>query len=114
MQRFYYDNLFSRQSEVLDHSRTPCTNPKDFVPLTKDKVYVFYIRMNSIYDFTTWKNVANCLKIWDLDPRGFHKSLWRLWLSDNHVLIVGCPASPHCIHKPSSVRPIYIPKKEKS
>nr|XP_058945597.1 protein O-linked-mannose beta-1,2-N-acetylglucosaminyltransferase 1-like [Pocillopora verrucosa] len=103
-----------RKAVVLDHSRTPCTNPNDFIPLTKNKIYVFYIRMDSINDFTTWSNVANCLKIWDLDPRGFHKRLWRLWLKDNHVLIVGCPVSPYCNYKPSRLQPIHIPKKKKS
>ena len=108
---FSSDFLFFRGAEILDHSKTPCTNPEDFVPSsTEDKIYAFYIRMDNIYDFTTWNNVAKCFKIWDLDPRGFHKSLWRLWFNRNHVLIVGCPASPHCIHKPSSLRPIYIPK----
>lgn len=102
--------FFSRGAEILDHSKTPCTNPDDFVPSTEDKIYTFYIRMDNVYDFTTWKNVAKCLKIWDLDPRGYHKSLWRLWFNGNHILIVGCPASPHCIHKPSSLQPIYIPK----
>ena len=101
---------FFRGAKILDHSKTPCTNPEDFVPFTEDKIYAFYIRMDNIYDFTTWYNVAKCFKIWDLDPRGFHKSLWRLWFNGNHVLIVGCPASPHCIHKPSSLQPIYIPK----
>ncbi|KAJ7354813.1 hypothetical protein OS493_029819 [Desmophyllum pertusum] len=98
-----------RGAEILDHSITPCTNPKDFVPFTNDKIYAFFIRMDNSYDFTSWYNVASCLKIWDLDPRGYHKSVWRLWLNGNHVLIVGCPASPHCIHKSNSLRPIYIP-----
>ena len=96
----------------MNHSKTPCTNKKDFVPSTKDKTYVFYIRMNHGSDWTTWYNVARCLKVWDLDARGFHKSLWRMWLNENHVLIVGCPASPHCVHKPSSIDPMYIQKQE--
>lgn len=111
---FFLFLIFFREAVVLDHSRTPCKNPNDFIPLTKNKIYVFYIRMDSINDFTTWSNVANCLKIWDLDPRGFHKRLWRLWLKDNHVLIVGCPVSPYCNYKPSRLQPIHIPKKKKS
>ena len=111
---FFLFLIFFRKAVVLDHSRTPCTNPNDFIPLTKNKIYVFYIRMDSINDFTTWSNVANCLKIWDLDPRGFHKRLWRLWLKDNHVLIVGCPVSPYCNYKPSRLQPIHITKKKKS
>ena len=100
-----------REAEVLDHSKNPCTNRNDFVPSTKDKTYIFYIRMDHASDWITWFNIARCLKIWDLDARGFHKSLWRLWLNESHVLIVGCPASPHCAHKSSDVIPIDIQNK---
>ncbi|CAH3155683.1 unnamed protein product, partial [Porites evermanni] len=57
------------QAELLDHSRTPCTNPKDFVPDTQNKIYLFYIRMDRPNDYTTWINVARCFRIWDLDAR---------------------------------------------
>lgn len=106
---FFY---LASQAEVLDHSRTPCTNPKDFIPDTKDKIYVFYIRMEHPKDYTTWINVARCFRIWDLEARGFHKSLWRMWIKGNHVLYVGCPASPYCSHKPTNVEAIYMPNKE--
>ncbi|XP_015775820.1 PREDICTED: protein O-linked-mannose beta-1,2-N-acetylglucosaminyltransferase 1-like [Acropora digitifera] len=102
-----------RQAEVLDHSKTPCSNRKDFVPFTKNKTYVLYIRMDHGSDWITWQNVARCLKIWDLDPRGYHKSLWRMWFNENHVLIVGCPASPHCGHKPAEITPVSIQNEEK-
>ncbi|XP_067020094.1 protein O-linked-mannose beta-1,2-N-acetylglucosaminyltransferase 1-like isoform X1 [Acropora muricata] len=102
-----------RQAEVLDHSKTPCSNRKDFVPFTKNKTYVLYIRMDHRSDWITWQNVARCLKIWDLDPRGYHKSLWRMWFNENHVLIVGCPASPYCGHKPAEITPVSIQNEEK-
>ncbi|XP_028393011.1 protein O-linked-mannose beta-1,2-N-acetylglucosaminyltransferase 1-like [Dendronephthya gigantea] len=98
-------------AEPLDHSKNPCTNEKDFIPDTSGKTYVFYIEMKHASDWTTWNNIARCLHIWDLDVRGFHKSMWRLWLKGNHVLIVGTPASPYAKHKPESVKPIFIPKK---
>jgi len=100
------------QAELLNHSRTPCTNPKDFVPDTKNKIYLFYIRMDHPKDYTTWINVARCFRLWDLDTRGFHKSLWRMWVKGNHVLYMGCPASPYCSHKPTDLQPIYMPNKE--
>lgn len=98
-------------SKVLDHSKNLCAN-EDFVPELKGQNFVFYIKMDHGTDWGTWKEIAKCLKIWDLDVRGFHKSMWRLWIKGNHVLIVGCPASPYCSHKPSDVTPIFIPKKE--
>ena len=105
-------SLFSSTAEVLDHSVTPCSNPKDFVPFTKDRTYALYIRMDNKFDFTTWNNVARCMKIWDLDARGFHNSLWRMWFNGNHILIVGYPASPYSTHKPSNIEPVYMSKKE--
>ena len=110
---FLFNFHFVRQAEVLDHSKTPCSNRKDFVPFTKNKTYVLYIRMDHGSDWITWQNVARCLKIWDLDPRGYHKSLWRMWFNENHVLIVGCPASPYCGHKPAEITPVSIQNEEK-
>ncbi|XP_046860055.1 protein O-linked-mannose beta-1,2-N-acetylglucosaminyltransferase 1-like [Xenia sp. Carnegie-2017] len=101
-------------AEPLDHSKNPCKNEKDFVPETSDKTYIFYIEMKHANDWTTWNNIARCLRIWDLDARGFHKSMWRLWLKGNHVLIVGSPASPYAKHKPINVKPIFIPKKSET
>lgn len=98
-------------SKTLDHSKNLCAN-EDFVPDEKGQNFVFYIKMDHPTDWVTWKGLANCLKIWDLDVRGFHKSMWRLWIKGNHVLIVGCPASPYCSHKPADVTPIFIAKKE--
>jgi beta-1,2-N-acetylglucosaminyltransferase len=102
---------YSSIAEPLDHSKDPCKNEKDFIPDTTGKTYVFYIEMKHPSDWTTWNNIARCLHIWDLDVRGFHKSMWRLWLKGNHVLIVGAPASPYAKHKPENVQPIFIPKK---
>ena len=36
-----------------------------------------------------------CLHIWDLDVRGNHRGLWRLFRKRNHFLVVGVPASPY-------------------
>ena len=99
-------------AEILDHKKNPCSNPHDFVPDTKDKTYVFYIQMQRVDDWTTWQNIARCFSLWDLDVRGFHKDMWRFWIKKNHILVVGCPASPYCYHKPSDLEPIYLPEKE--
>ena len=96
---------------ILDHSKNPCKNKKDFIPDTTGKTYVFYIKMKDNEDWLTWKNVAKCLKIYDKDPRGYHKSMWRMWLKGNHVLIVGSPASPYAKHKPNDVIPISMQRR---
>lgn len=108
MKVLFYD--FST-AKVLDHNKTPCGNA-DFIPDTKKKTYVFYIKMDHPTDWTTWNSISKCFHLWDLDVRGFHKSMWRIWLKGNHILIVGHPASPYSKHKPSNVTPIFIPKKE--
>ncbi|XP_010225969.1 PREDICTED: protein O-linked-mannose beta-1,2-N-acetylglucosaminyltransferase 1 [Tinamus guttatus] len=100
------------EAEVLDHSKNPCED--SFVPDTEGKVYVMFIRMEQEADFTTWTQLAKCLHIWDLDVRGNHKGLWRLFRKKNHFLVVGVPASPYSSKKPPSVTPIYMepPAKE--
>lgn len=39
--------------------------------------------------------LPQCLRIWDLDVRGNHRGLWRLFRKKNHFLVVGVPASPY-------------------
>ncbi len=91
---------------VVDHSKSPCE--ENFIPETRDEVYVMFIKMNSARDYSTWLQVAKCFKIWDLDPRGYHKSLWRFFMKGNQLLVVGVPHSPYSSFKPSHVTPIYL------
>uniref|UniRef100_A0A8D0GUB0 Protein O-linked-mannose beta-1,2-N-acetylglucosaminyltransferase n=1 Tax=Sphenodon punctatus TaxID=8508 RepID=A0A8D0GUB0_SPHPU len=94
------------EAQVLDHNKNPCED--SFVPDTEGKVYVMYVKMEQEADFTTWTQLAKCLHVWDLDVRGNHKGLWRLFRKKNHFLVVGVPASPYSFKKPSSVTPIYM------
>ncbi|RWS31306.1 hypothetical protein B4U80_07268 [Leptotrombidium deliense] len=91
---------------ILDHSKSPCD--QDFIPDTVGKVYIAFIKMDDSKDYKTWLQVAKCFKIWDLDPRGYHKSLWRFFLKRNHILVVGVPSSPYSVFKPSHITPIYL------
>lgn len=36
-----------------------------------------------------------CLHVWDLDVRGYHRGLWRLFRKRNQVLVVAVPVSPY-------------------
>lgn len=98
--------MLIKDAKVLNHTRPPCDD--DFIPNTKDDLYVMYINMTSDKDYTTWKHLAKCFHLWDLDVRGFHKSMWRLFLKTNHILIIGTPASPYSEYKPANVLPIYL------
>ncbi|XP_053435713.1 protein O-linked-mannose beta-1,2-N-acetylglucosaminyltransferase 1-like [Nycticebus coucang] len=93
------------EAEVLDHSRNPCED--SFLPDTEGHTYVAFIQMEKD-DFTTWIQLAKCLHIWDLDVRGNHRGLWRLFRKRNHFLVVGVPASPYSVKKPPSVTPIFL------
>jgi len=107
------ENLLSK-AKTLDVSQISCLKIKDLIPDTQDGLtYVFYIRMDGIADFITWKHLATCLRMWDLDARGFHNSMWRFWLKKHHVIVVGCPASKYCTHKPDNLESLYIPEKVK-
>nr|XP_028690029.1 protein O-linked-mannose beta-1,2-N-acetylglucosaminyltransferase 1 isoform X2 [Macaca mulatta] len=101
------------EAEVLDHSKNPCED--SFLPDTEGHTYVAFIRMEKDDDFTTWTQLAKCLHIWDLDVRGNHRGLWRLFRKKNHFLVVGVPSSPYSVKKPPSVTPIFLeppPKEE--
>jgi len=101
------------EAEVLDHSKNPCED--SFLPDAEGHTYVAFIRMEKDDDFTTWTQLAKCLHIWDLDVRGNHRGLWRLFRKKNHFLVVGVPASPYSVKKPPSITPIFLeppPKEE--
>uniref|UniRef100_A0A8C5D5D6 Protein O-linked-mannose beta-1,2-N-acetylglucosaminyltransferase n=1 Tax=Gouania willdenowi TaxID=441366 RepID=A0A8C5D5D6_GOUWI len=82
-----------REAEVLDHSKNPCED--SFVPDSEGKSYVMFIRMETETDTSTWTELAKCLHVWDLDVRGNHKGLWRLFRRKNHILVVAVPISPY-------------------
>ncbi|XP_055077170.1 protein O-linked-mannose beta-1,2-N-acetylglucosaminyltransferase 1 isoform X1 [Periophthalmus magnuspinnatus] len=102
-----------REAEVLDHSKDPCDD--SFVPDSEGKTFVMFIRMDTETDTGTWTELAKCLHVWDLDVRGNHLGLWRLFRKKNHILVVATPLSPYSWRKPSSVKPIHLeppPKEE--
>jgi beta-1,2-N-acetylglucosaminyltransferase len=68
------------------------------------------MKMKRWDDSRNWQNAARCFKIWDMDVRGYHKSLFRFWIKGNHVMVIGCPDSPYCELKPSHVTPVDIHK----
>ncbi|ELU12459.1 hypothetical protein CAPTEDRAFT_154180 [Capitella teleta] len=96
---------------VLDHSKSPCD--EIFIPETKGETYVMYISMKHATDYETWKQIAKCFHIWDLDVRGVHKAMWRLFMKSNHLMVVGVPASPYSHYKPEGVQPIEMEEKSK-
>ncbi|XP_054161099.1 protein O-linked-mannose beta-1,2-N-acetylglucosaminyltransferase 1-like [Oppia nitens] len=106
-EQMIYDMI--RKAVVVDHSKSPCES--SFIPSSTTKggqVYVVFIKMLSSKDYSSWLSLAKCLQIWDLDPRGYHKSMWRLHYNDNHILVIGVPNSPYSKFKPSRLTPIYF------
>ena len=70
--------------------------------------FVIYIQMAHSRDFESWLALAKCLKIWDLDPRGYHKGVWRLHFDGFPLIVVGSPHSPFSVFKPSHVQLIVF------
>nr|CAD7424244.1 unnamed protein product [Timema monikensis] len=64
--------------------------------------------MDDPKDFVTWLQVAKCFKIWDLDARGYHKSMWRMHMMESEMLVIGVPNSEYAKYKPSNITPIYL------
>ncbi|KAG9350982.1 hypothetical protein JZ751_024871 [Albula glossodonta] len=102
-----------REAELLDHTKNPCED--SFIPDSEGKTYIMYIKMDQETDTATWTELAKCLHVWDLDVRGNHKGLWRLFRKKNHILVVAVPISPYSVKKPAHVTPIHLeppPKEE--
>lgn len=96
-------SLISTATVLDTGSRSPCQ--EDFIPDVQGRVFVLYVQMENGRDTSTWLSVAKCLKMWDLDARGAHKSMWRFHLKGNAVLVVGVPHSPYSRWKADGVVP---------
>ncbi|PSN55689.1 Protein O-linked-mannose beta-1 [Blattella germanica] len=102
-----------KHGTFLDHSKSPCE--ENFIPDKKGEVIILFIKMEEPRDSTTWLQVAKCFKIWDLDSRGFHKSMWRLHMKGSELLVIGVPNSEYAKYKPSYITPIDLePQKKKT
>lgn len=83
------------------------TNHKIDVPNDK-RQFVIYIEMIDKQDYSNWLKLANCWRIWDLDARGQHNSMWRLFLNTRPTFVVGSPASPYSRFKPLHLQPFRL------
>ena len=101
---------------MVINNKTKCTNKDDFKVHDEDEKgddsFVLYIEQKFQRDYDTWLNIAKCLKIWDLDVRGFHKQAWRVWANGYQLTVVGSN-SPYFKHKPDHIKPVYFPKIKK-
>lgn len=50
--------------------------------------------------------------MWDLDFRGFYRSMWRFWIKKNYILVVGCFVFVYCMKKLKNLNLIYFLNKE--
>ncbi|XP_037799344.1 protein O-linked-mannose beta-1,2-N-acetylglucosaminyltransferase 1-like [Penaeus monodon] len=109
-----YEELITgmlRRGTVLDHSRSPCEDT--FIPDTTGHTYLLFIHMEHHKDYSTWLQVAKCLRIWDLDSRGYHHGMWRLNMKSNPLLIIGVPFSQYSKFKPPDLKPLRMEAKDK-
>ena len=83
------------QANVLKNSEeSPCE--EKFWPKSNGNTgNILFISMSHSKDFTSWLALAKCLRVWDLDARGYHKGLWRLHYNQTPLFIVGVPFSPY-------------------
>lgn len=102
----HLDNLFPPRPPPV-----PAVVPKNSSPLDDPhRPRVLFISMKDATDWETWNSISKCLKIWDLDVRGVHKSSWRLLLKSTPFFVVGVPASPYAVYKPDNITPLFIPR----
>eukprot|EP00055_Hartaetosiga_balthica_P010437 m.44457 g.44457 ORF g.44457 m.44457 type:complete len:716 (+) comp7171_c0_seq2:129-2276(+) len=110
LDEYILDALVLNEAYVIEKSDSnPCgvSIPKATPPSTK---FVLYMKMDHHDDFETWKHLAKCWKLWDLDVRGFHKGVWRFYLEERPMVVVGTPFSPFSHHKPKHITPLLIHK----
>eukprot|EP01137_Pigoraptor_chileana_P027764 Opistho-2@10714 len=69
---------------------------------------VVYFHQAKPGDYKPWLKITKCLKMWDLDVRGFHKNTFRFYAKGAHVIAVGSN-SPYFVHKPSGLTPLRVP-----
>lgn len=65
--------LFSATTRDMPHHLTVGDRCCSFIPPTQKETYVLYIKQTHETDYDTWLSLAKCWKIWDLEPRGYHK-----------------------------------------
>ena len=112
LKRPAYEEEMHRQikgANVLSTQLSPC-DPK--FKAKKNTSNVLFIRMNGKKDFQTWLQVAKCLKVWDLDARGFHRGMWRVvYKKVAPLFIVGVPFSDYSwvdYQSGDKINPIYL------
>jgi len=92
---------------LVDHKKNPCSD--DFMKnASVDQTYVLYFSMMYEGAPEVFLNIAKCLKVWDVDARGFHKGAVRLFYNKAHLVLVGYPNSPYSIYKPNNIAAIYF------
>ncbi|KAF0295408.1 Protein O-linked-mannose beta-1,2-N-acetylglucosaminyltransferase 1 [Amphibalanus amphitrite] len=97
-----------KSAKILNTTRSPCD--RDFIPAggNSKTARVLFIKMKREKDTKTWLKVAKCLKVWDLDARGYHRGLWRLHLNGAPLLVVGVPYSAYSRLRPARVPPLVL------
>ena len=107
-----YEELIQQSlstARPLDHTISPCDS-KVFSAQTLQPVssYVLFIDMQHETDYVTWKKVAKCMQLWDLDVRGVHRAMWRIFFKNQPLFIIGVPASPYSKYMPPAITPVRL------
>jgi len=96
------------QANVLKNSEhSPC-DEKFWPKPSENTANILFISMSHSKDFTSWLALAKCLRVWDLDARGYHKGLWRLHYNQTPLFVVGVPFSPYSTYRPDGVVPLEM------
>lgn len=110
-------NLVVKRWIDLNHNKTTTSGSKitnynesiiTSAPTTVRNSNVIFIEMIDKKDYKTWLKLAKCWHIWDLDVRGQHNAMWRLFLNEKHTIVVGYPASSYSYLKPDHVVPLKL------
>lgn len=59
----------------------------------RERPYILTFSMKHAFDISGIHNLLTCLGVWDMDVRGEHRGIWRLFINKNPVVLIGIPYS---------------------
>ena len=59
------------------------------------RLYFLSILRKPLYWAAFSNHHLQCFRIWDLDARGYHNSMWRMRMKGSDVMVIGVPNSEY-------------------
>eukprot|EP00048_Salpingoeca_helianthica_P006909 m.104232 g.104232 ORF g.104232 m.104232 type:complete len:595 (+) comp14169_c0_seq1:151-1935(+) len=81
-----------REAPSVNHNGDPCD--ASLFPKQSTATHLLFLELKHGSDWQPWLRLAKCWGLWDLDARGFHEGVWRLYRNGTPVIVIAS-TSPH-------------------